>query len=290
MDERLLALESDLASLRGEVTRLRRRKGNGRWRIVLAAAIIVALALAPLGVLGANFIDLNPNSLHNGNINAIADAGISRGCGDTAHYCPNNLVTREEMASFLARTAGLGGNPPVTNAALLGGWPAHALVRTNATGNGNNVVAVGNTYQTVTSAAMNVPAPGFVHVVGAVNVYAGQGNSSAYVSVRLRDVASGLSSYSLNAYVGTSTGHSYETSFSPTIVFPASAGSRTYVLEVGRDSTAFGPTGAWHGTLTLIYVPFGPGGFQAASVDGAQLAEPGDLTTPEASPADRPRP
>lgn len=78
--------------------------------------LVLLLALSPLGALAANFQDLNPNSPHNTNINLIADAGISKGCGDTAHYCPNAYVSREEMASFLARTAGLGNNPPIANA------------------------------------------------------------------------------------------------------------------------------------------------------------------------------
>ncbi len=70
----------------------------------------------PLGLFAANFQDLNVGSAHNANINAIADAGITKGCTDAQHYCPNDFVTREHMASFLARTAGLGGNPPVAHA------------------------------------------------------------------------------------------------------------------------------------------------------------------------------
>src|SRR5690606_26309821 len=81
------------------------------------------------GALAANFVDLNPGSGHNADINLIADAGISKGCGDSSHYCPNDYVTREQMASFLARTAGLGSNPPVTNAASLGGVPAERYVQ-----------------------------------------------------------------------------------------------------------------------------------------------------------------
>ena len=68
----------------------------------------------PTALFAANFTDLNAGSPHNANINAIADAGITKGCNppDNDQYCPNDLVTREQMACFLARTAGLGGNPP----------------------------------------------------------------------------------------------------------------------------------------------------------------------------------
>ena len=43
---------------------------------------------------------------HESNINAVADAGITLGCG-TGIYCPADLVPRDQMASFLARALGL---------------------------------------------------------------------------------------------------------------------------------------------------------------------------------------
>lgn len=55
---------------------------------------------------GAIFSDLG-SSVHAPAINAIADAGITRGCGD-GRYCPGNPVRRAEMASFLARALDLG--------------------------------------------------------------------------------------------------------------------------------------------------------------------------------------
>src|SRR5262245_20693990 len=111
MEERIALLEAEVARLTRAVRRGRPRR---RWWRVPAMLLCAALlAAVPAGVLGANFVDLNPGSGHNPNINAIADAGISKGCSDSTHYCPNDLVTREQMASFLARTAGLGGNPPV---------------------------------------------------------------------------------------------------------------------------------------------------------------------------------
>jgi glucose/arabinose dehydrogenase len=41
-------------------------------------------------------------SPHEGDINRLAAAGITLGCGPD-HYCPLDFVTREQMASFLAR-------------------------------------------------------------------------------------------------------------------------------------------------------------------------------------------
>jgi glucose/arabinose dehydrogenase len=47
------------------------------------------------------FADDN-DSAHEGDINRVAEAGITGGC-DTNRYCPRSNVTREQMASFLVR-------------------------------------------------------------------------------------------------------------------------------------------------------------------------------------------
>ena len=44
---------------------------------------------------------------HEAKINAVAARGITSGCGGTS-YCPGTSVTREQMASFLARSKGIG--------------------------------------------------------------------------------------------------------------------------------------------------------------------------------------
>lgn len=45
-------------------------------------------------------------SPHQDDINRVAQAGIANGCGGGA-FCPGNLVSREQMASFLSRALGL---------------------------------------------------------------------------------------------------------------------------------------------------------------------------------------
>jgi uncharacterized protein YkwD len=48
-----------------------------------------------------HFRDTN-GSVHRDSINAVAAAGITRGC-EAGRFCPRNAVTRAEMASFLTR-------------------------------------------------------------------------------------------------------------------------------------------------------------------------------------------
>lgn len=55
-----------------------------------------------------HFTDDNGTTFEN-DINAIAEEGITKGCNppDNDEYCPNRVVTRDEMASFLARALDL---------------------------------------------------------------------------------------------------------------------------------------------------------------------------------------
>ncbi len=73
-------------------------------------------ALAPAGARtadlppGGTFFD-DDRDIHEPNIEAIAAAGITRGCHDEiALFCPDRPVTRGEMAAFLVRALGLVGD------------------------------------------------------------------------------------------------------------------------------------------------------------------------------------
>lgn len=53
-----------------------------------------------------NWFSDDEGNPHESNINRIATAGVTLGCGASA-YCPAGTVSREQMASFLARALGL---------------------------------------------------------------------------------------------------------------------------------------------------------------------------------------
>jgi hypothetical protein len=55
-----------------------------------------------------HFVDDN-NSIFEDDINAIAEAGITKGCNppDNTRFCPNDMVSREAMAAFLRRARNL---------------------------------------------------------------------------------------------------------------------------------------------------------------------------------------
>jgi spore germination protein YaaH len=84
--------------------------GDGRFcptesvtRAQMASFIARALSLPAAG---ADYFPDDAGSLHEGDINRLAAAGITNGCGNGL-YCPNSAVTRDQMASFIARALGL---------------------------------------------------------------------------------------------------------------------------------------------------------------------------------------
>ncbi len=68
----------------------------------MAAFLVRAFGLPPAG--SAGFTDVPPGSTFEGDINRLAAAGITTGCGPSS-FCPTNPVTREQMAAFLRRAA-----------------------------------------------------------------------------------------------------------------------------------------------------------------------------------------
>jgi hypothetical protein len=82
-----------------------RRRTPRRRRLAIAAVALVGLLLIPAGVFaGHQFTDVpNSNTFHT-SISRVKLAGITSGCSSTK-FCPNDEVTRGQMAAFLARTA-----------------------------------------------------------------------------------------------------------------------------------------------------------------------------------------
>jgi len=139
--DRLERQEQELAALRVIRAEKPRRKGFlggrlGRSLVVLTTALIVALI--PLSILAANgFTDLQ-GTVHDPDIDTIYNLGITTGCVPDTQYCPTNNVTRQEMASFLARTASLNrmaytSLPSAAASENLGAGPTRSYMTVNLT-------------------------------------------------------------------------------------------------------------------------------------------------------------
>ena len=86
---------------------LNARTGRRWTRLALAFAVLLAVS-APVAALaaGGHFTD-DDTSVFESHINWMADAGITLGCNPPGndHYCPNDNVSRGEMAAFMHRFA-----------------------------------------------------------------------------------------------------------------------------------------------------------------------------------------
>ncbi|MCQ3808089.1 MAG: S-layer homology domain-containing protein [Acidimicrobiia bacterium] len=75
-------------------------------RAQMASFLVRALKLPAADAAG--FTDIDPTGTHTADINALFAEGITTGCSQTPlRYCPDQPVTRAQMASFLTRALGL---------------------------------------------------------------------------------------------------------------------------------------------------------------------------------------
>lgn len=78
-----------------------------RKHLYVLAGLIAGLALLIPGAALAShaFGDVPDSNVFHDDISWVKDAGITLGCGDGTNYCPEDSVTRGQMAAFLRRTA-----------------------------------------------------------------------------------------------------------------------------------------------------------------------------------------
>jgi hypothetical protein len=95
---------------------------------LVLAGIVALLAAGTIGAVAAmQFSDVSPTSVHAPGIGFVADTGVTVGCGGT-RFCPEDPVTRAQMATFMHRLSGNAETPPSVNAASLGGMDAEDVL------------------------------------------------------------------------------------------------------------------------------------------------------------------
>lgn len=263
---RLTAQEAANATLRARIDLLHARRAHPqergwRQRRLASLALTLLIALVPLSLFAATpFNDLT-GGVHDANIAAIYAAGITKGCVPDVSYCPADNVTRQEMASFLARTAGLDGHPAVANAATVGGYTPNGLVRAFGASNSDNATGgempIGQSTDVIV-VPFTAPTSGFVLVTGAQSLFATGVGCPCRVGLQLRrrnaDNTEGGESPVMVQNLETEDRQSGTVSW----VFPVEAGPQTFVLYAYRiEGTA---EIASRPALTGIFVPFGPTG------------------------------
>lgn len=229
------------------------RSRRPQRNVILAVAVTAVLAL-PLGVYaGHQFPDVPESNPFHDDIDAIADAGVTSGCGD-GNYCPKAVVTREQMAAFLNRLGALSSDkPPVVNADRLDSMESDELGRV-AVANHTGGQSIPGFPDFVTHGTVSITAPFSGYVV--VNVSAtvrneGCTNTVCHVAGNVR-----------HNQTGTTTNLQWESilaglgSMSWNHVFEVDQGVNTFSLRLQRTVGGNGTLQTWGSYLTAQFVPF----------------------------------
>ena len=185
------------------------------WPVALVLALVLAL---PLSVVAAHTFDDVPDSNEfHGSISWLHDNGITVGCNPPANtlFCPDDNVTREQMAAFIRRFAqtqgstGANVNDPSDTVATNGtamvelltieaSPKAEAAVTLNAHVTLEKPTSADGTYQVAIARDSCTGAVlGTASWLGAVNTEATEEAST--LSVTASDVAAGATTYVLCA-------------------------------------------------------------------------------------------
>ena len=166
-----------------------RRTVTVSFRTLLLLAV-GALALVPATAAAVHqFSDVADSNVHAPAIDWLADAAVTTGCGDGSTFCPDDPVTRAQMASFMHRLSGNAGTDPsvvaasagtadfATDAGTVGGIdPAELALVTDvvlpvsAAVSDPGQTAVDATGEAVLTLEIDVPAPGSVLVHSSTTV------------------------------------------------------------------------------------------------------------------------
>ncbi len=97
-----------------------------RWLRVVLVVAVTAAVVAPVTVFASHsFTDVPTSNTFHEDITWLRDAGVTKGCNPPANteYCPDEDVTREQLAAFLRRLA----ENQVVDAATVEGFTAEQL-------------------------------------------------------------------------------------------------------------------------------------------------------------------
>lgn len=99
--------------------------GTSHVRTIVATAVVTAALTVPTAVYASHrFSDVPTNHPHHDSISWLAEQGVTTGCeGD--RFCPEDPVTRAQMATFMRRLA----TDPTVNAATLDGATVADIVQ-----------------------------------------------------------------------------------------------------------------------------------------------------------------
>lgn len=139
-------------------------------RATLVVALVAVLIGVPVAVFASHqFSDVPTGYLFHNDIDAVADAGVTSGCGG-GKYCPESFVTRGQMAAFMNRLGALASDkPPVVNADRVDGY--HANATTRVAYNAASATVTGTQVAGRITATITAPSRGWIIISGSGYIY-----------------------------------------------------------------------------------------------------------------------
>lgn len=205
------------------------------------AGLVGALVATPVAVYASHqFTDVpNTNPFH-ADIDWLADAGVTKGCG-TDVYCPKENVTREQMAAFMHRLA----DSQEVDAGELEGLNAGELLRV-ASATKTSISPEGD----IVTADIVAPKPGWLIISG--NLHARDVVNRLFQCLIRVDGLSVNGSNQEEQIVGTNQ----RTTCGTTTVKQVDAGQHTVALFAGPVFGGQDPPQFFNATVWALYVPF----------------------------------
>lgn len=228
---------------------------SGSLLVVVVALLLVIPAMA----LGAGvFQDVPAGHTFEADIEWLASVDVTRGCNPPTNdqYCPDDAVTRGQMAAFLHRLS-----DNVVDAATVDGFDAADVVSVyGVTGGEWDDFFFAGTMGSILSDTIEVPVDGFFHITASVS--AGDDNTMAgagalVVAVDVDDVTvtpEALVWFTECTVINPNCG---DDTVTLTAVVPVAAGSHDIdlmAIENGYGSHLHGRS------ISTIFTPFGSAG------------------------------
>jgi hypothetical protein len=169
---------------------IRRRGGAVALVLLIAALLVPAAAMA-----GSVFDDVPDSNVHAANIAYLKQTGITVGCDkEGKNFCPNDPVTRAQMATFMRRLSGREpGTAPSVYAAdsdLVSGFHADELIRV---GYGqDDSLSLAGTNGAAVAATITAPLDGFL-VISASSEFTGGADDTANCQIEVDGAMIGAS-------------------------------------------------------------------------------------------------
>jgi len=232
-------------------------KSRRRWTLLLTVVVTLFISVPAAVWAGHQFTDVPNSHIFHTGISWMKDNNITVGCNPPANtqYCPEDNVTRGEMATFMKRLAE---NKVVdaANSDALGGFSAAELGSRAAFASDGNLP----NENTTLVANIDAPARGILVINGVVDVTTGAAANTVICSLLVDGTM--VTGTQMFTEVAPSAERPIESVCATTGAVAVDPGSHEVTLNITGVVTA----SLWDSSVNVIWVPFDGSGSTPAAL------------------------